>query len=147
MEGLLKMKRLYSNCLFFNRHFDFLITFFSIAIAVLFIIILFICFFVKFEFSTSYNGIVSEDDYNVILYVKDNELQNIKNHVLVVNKARLDYEIVKISDQYMLSDSGPVRGVYLNFLINDDDKIVNNVLQLNFICRKTIFDYIKEMIF
>ena len=38
-----------------------------------------------------------------------------------------------------------MRYVYLKFDFDDDKKIVNNILKLNFVYKSTIFDRLKEM--
>ena len=145
MVGLLKMRRLSDNCLFFNRYRDL-----SITICSCFIVIIFTVFFVvsvsfKFDFVSSYSGfVVKEDKYYVVLYINDNELQNIKKNVLVVDNVKFNYNIHKISDEYVVSNSGPVRMVYLDFDLDESYKIVNNVLKLNFVSKKTFFKYVKE---
>ena len=98
----------YSNCLFFSRYRDLLILICSCVVIFMGFVFLYISFFVRFDFISSYNG------------------------------------FVKISDEYIISDNGPVRKVYLKFNLNDSDKIINNVLKLNFINRTTIFSYVKE---
>lgn len=138
------MRRIYSNCLFFDKYRDFQICFCSIFLIILIVIFIFISVFYKFNFSASYNGIVSEEEYYVVVYLSDNGLQSIKKNVLIVDKVMVDYDIVKVSDDYILSDKGPVRSIYLKFNLNDNDKIVNNVLKLNFIYKSTIFNYVKE---
>jgi len=138
------MRRIYRNCLFFDRYRDFWIYFYSVLCMFLIVVLIFISVFLKFNFSVSYSGIVSEEEYYVLVYISDNGLQNIKKNVLVVDKVSLDYDIVRISDEYVLSDNGPVRAVYFKFNLNDNDKIVNNVVKLNFVYKSTIFNYLKE---
>ena len=138
------MRRIYSNCLFFDRYRDFWICFYSVLCMFLIVVLIFISVFLKFNFSVSYSGIVSEEEYYVLVYISDNGLQNIKENVLVVDKVSLDYDIVRISDEYVLSDNGPVRAVYFKFNLSDNDKIVNNVVKLNFVYKNTIFNYLKE---
>lgn len=141
------MKRLNSRCLFFDRYHDLMITFCSFIIVVLIVSFIFISLFVKFDFSTSYSGIVvKEDDFYVSLVISDNDLQRLQKTVLVVDNKKTDYSIIRISDDYVLSSSGPMRYVYLKFDFDDRYKISNNVLKLNFISHKTIFSRLKEMI-
>ena len=135
----------YNNCLFFSKYRDLLVTISSCVIILLGVVFLYISFFVKFDFVSSYSGFVlKEDDYYVVLYISDNELSSIKKDVLVVDNVICNYDIYKISDEYVISDYGPVRMVYLKFNLDDSDKIINNVLKLNFINRTTIFNYVKE---
>jgi len=140
------MKKLYNNCLFFDKYRDFSITFCSLIFMVFLLISIAIVVFYKLNFCISYSGfVVKEDDYYVSLYIDDNGLQNIKKNVLVVNKVNLDFDIVRISDDYVLTENGPMRCVYLKFNLDDGDKIINNVLKLNFIHKSTIFNKMKEM--
>ena len=141
------MRKLNSKCLFFDRYHDLFITICSICIVILLSCLILICIFVKFDFCFSHSGIVvKQDDFYVSLYISDNDLQWIQNAFLVVDKVKVDYSIVKISDEYILSSSGPVRYIYLKFDFDDRYKIVNNVLKLDFISQKTIFSRLKEMI-
>lgn len=135
----------YSNCLFFSRYRDLLILICSCVVIFMGFVFLYISFFVRFDFISSYNGfVIKEDDYYVVLYLDDNGISRIKKNVLVVDNVMCEFDIFKISDEYIISDNGPVRKVYLKFNLNDSDKIINNVLKLNFINRTTIFSYVKE---
>lgn len=139
------MKELSNRCLFFNMYHQFSITICSYCISFIFIIFLFIFFFIKFNCISSYNGFVAKgDDYYVVLYISDNGLQKLKKNVLVVDGKEYNYDIYMISDEYVLSESGPVRKVHLKFDLDNSDKIVNNVIKLNFVYKKTIFEYVKE---
>lgn len=140
------MKRLNSKCLFFDKYHDFVIMFCVFFVVILILSFIFLSVFVKFDFITSFNGIVvKEDDFYVSLVISDNDLQRIQKALLVVDKARVDFSIVKISDEYVLSSDGPMRYVYLKFNFDDRYKIINNVIKLNFVSRKTIFSKLKEV--
>ena len=141
------MKRLNSKCLFFDRYHDFMIMLCIFFIVILISSFIFMSIFVKFDFSTSFNGVVvKEDDFYVSVVISDNDLRWIQNSLLVVDKNRVDFSIVKISDEYVLSSGGPMRCVYLKFDFDDRYKIINNVVKLNFVSRKTIFSKLKEVI-
>lgn len=141
------MKNFRNKCLFF-KYSDFSVIIVSIIILILLNIILFIMFFVKFDFSYGYNGLVIKDGDNfyVSIMVSDSELKKLPNYSFVVNKSSIDYEIINISNEYVLTDSGLKRELILSFDIDSDKKIVNNVLDLYFVSKKTFFDKIKEML-
>ncbi len=101
----------------------------------------------KFNFHFSYNGLVlkEEEEYYVYLLLSDNDITKIKQLFLIVDKKHINYQVSKISDEYILTDSGPKKGVYIKYNLSDEDKIVNNVIKLNFIYESTIFNKLKEM--
>lgn len=141
------MRRLSRNCLFFNSSSDISLTIFSSIFIFLIIIFLFICLVFKFDFSVSYSGIVlKEDDFYVGLVISDNDIQLLQENVLVVDKEKKDFSIYRIDDDYVLTENGPLKRVYLKFEFSDNKKVVNNVLKLTFIQRKTIFQYLKERV-
>lgn len=106
---------------------------------------LFTLLFVKFEFNSCYSGlVVKEDDFYVYIAVSDNELKQIQNDTLLVDKESINYEIIRIGDEYVLTDSGLKREVLLKFEISENKKIVNNVLDLYFVHKKTFFELLKE---
>ena len=86
---------------------------------------------------------MKEDDFYVRLFLDDNGIQFLQKNELVVNGSRVDYSVFRISDEYVLNN---VRSVLLSFDLSDDDKIVNNVIKLNFLEKNTIFNKIREMI-
>lgn len=134
-----------SKCLAFDKYYDFKICFCSIIVICFMLLIISVSIFYKFQFVSSYTGIVGlEDDYYVSIFLDDSEIIGIKNKQLVVNKVLVSYEIVKISDDYVLTDYGSKRNLYLRFKLNDNDKVINNVIQLNFVYKKTIFEKLKE---
>jgi len=135
-----------NNCLCFDKFYDFKMVVCSIIIIILIFCLIMLSLFYKFEFSDSYNGIVKmeEGNYYVYILVDDNDISKIRNQYLVIDKERKEYQIVRIEQEYILTEYGPMRGLYLSLSINDDDKILNNVLLLNFVSKKTIFDKLKE---
>ena len=138
------MKR-YNKCLFYFYK-DFWINLVSVLIFLIICFILFVMFFVKFNFCDRYIGLVKkEDDYYVSIFV-DNSWFDIQNYTLLVDKDRKDYSIVSISSDYTITDSGLKKEVVLKFDISSDDRIVNNVLNLYFVRRMTFFNRIKEMV-
>lgn len=138
------MKR-YNKCLFYGYK-DFWINLVSVLIFLIICFILFVMFFVKFNFCDRYIGLVKkEDDYYVSILV-DNSWFDIQNYTLLVDKDRKDYSIVSISSDYTITDSGLKKEVVLKFDISSDDRIVNNVLNLYFVRKMTFFNRIKEMV-
>lgn len=139
------MKKNYSKCLFFDRYRNILINIWSISLIALLILFLIFCLFFKVIFDTSYSGyVVKEDDFYVRLFLDDNGIQFLQKNELVVNGKKQDYNVISISDEYVLSN-GLVRAVLLSFDLSDRDKIVNNVIKLHFLEKNTIFNKVKEM--
>lgn len=140
------MKKFYNNCLFFDRYRNISISICSLFIMILISLFIFISVFYKFAFSTSYNCIVvKEDDFYAYMVIDDNGIQWLQKTFLVFDKKKVDYSIIRISDEYILTENGPMRYVYLKFDFDDKYKIVNNVLKLNFVYKSTIFNKLKEM--
>lgn len=138
------MKR-YNKCLFYCYK-DLWINLVSVLIILIICFILYIGCFIKFSFFDRYSGLVLKDgDYYVSILV-DNSWFDLHNGSLVLDKKNKEYSIVKIASEYSITDSGLRREVLLKFLIDDDDKIVNNVLNLYFVRKMTFFERIKEMV-
>lgn len=137
--------RRYNKCLFYCYK-DFWINIISIIIILIICFILFIAYFVKFDFCYRYSGLVLKDgDYYVSILV-DNSWFDLQNGSLVSNKEKKNYSIVSISSDYTITNSGLKKEVILNFDIDEDDRIVNNVLNLYFVRRMTFLNKIREMI-
>ena len=137
------MRRLYSKCLFFDRCHNFSICIISIILLIMFFMFLLFSLFFKINFSTSYSGyIVKEDDYYVCLFLDDNGIQFLQKNELVVDGDVVDYNIVRISDEYGFNMT---RTVILDFDLSHYDKIVNNVIELHFLEKSTIFNKVKEL--
>lgn len=135
-------------CLFFNKYNNMSVFICSLILIILLFAFFFISLFVKFNFSTSYIGVVvKEDDFYVRMVADVDDLQRLQKNSLVVDKEKKDYSIISISDDFVITDSGPMKYVFLKFDIDIDEKIVNNVIKLNFIRRCTIFSKLKEMIY
>lgn len=135
-------------CLFFNKYNNMSVFICSLILIILLFVFFFISLFVKFNFSTSYIGVVvKEDDFYVRMVADVDDLQRLQKNSLVVDKEKKDYSIISISDDFVITDSGPMKYVFLKFDIDIDEKIVNNVIKLNFIRRCTIFSKLKEMIY
>ena len=115
----------------------------SIFIICILVISFYTLFFIKFSFSYRYNGYVLKDgdDYYVYILVSDNELKILQNNTLLVDGKSVEYKIINISNDYTYALK---REVYLMCDIDDDKKIVNNVLDLVFIHKKTFFEKVKE---
>lgn len=137
-----------SRCLFFDKYNNMSVFICSLILIILMLVIFFISLFVKFNFSTSYTGVVVKDgDFYVSVVVSADDLQRLQKNSLVVNKEKKDYSVVSISEDYVITDNGPMKYVVLKFDIDIDERIVNNVIKLNFIHRCTIFSKLKEMIY
>ena len=137
--------RRYNKCLFYCYK-DFWINFISILIILIIGFILFIGCFIKLDFYDRYSGLVLwKEDYYVSILV-DSSWFNIQNYSLLVDKEKKDYSIVSISSDYTITDSGLKKEVILKFDINNDDRIVNNVLNLYFVRKMTFLEKIKEMV-
>lgn len=137
------MRRLYSKCLFFDKYHNVSIIIISVILIVLFFLFLLFSLFFKVNFSKSYSGyIVKEDDYYVCLFLDDNGIQFLQKNELVVAGDVVDYNIVRISDEY---GSNMTRTVILDFDLSHYDKIVNNVIELHFLEKSTIFNKVKEL--
>ena len=140
------VRRFYNNCLFFDKYRSISISICSIALIILFIVFILFSIFYKIDFSTSYNGIVVKgDEYYVNMFIDDNGICRIQKALLVVDGQVIQYSINQISDEYVPTDNGLVRSVLLDFDFDDDKKIVNNVIKLNFLEKTTIFNKVKEM--
>lgn len=133
-----------NKCLFF-KYRDIQITVFSILILCFLILSFVILFFVRFNFSYRYNGLVLRegDCYYVSIIVSDNELRKIQVLELLVDGKKNDFDIINISDEYSLSYALK-REVILKIDLSDNKKIVNNIVSLVFIDKKTFFERMKE---
>lgn len=134
------------NCLF-DKYRDIKMVIVSIIMIMVLILLFIVVMFYKFDFNDSYMGIVRmEDDFYVYLLVDDTNIAKISNKQLVLDKKYLDYKVAKIDSEYTLTEVGPKKGMYLKFDLDDSYKINNNVLNLKFVYKKTIFDKFKEML-
>ena len=134
-----------NRCLFF-KYKDIHITMFSILILCFLILSFVIFFFVKFSFSYRYNGIVLKegDDYYVSVLVSDNELRKIQVLELLVDGKKNNFNIVSISDGYSLSYALK-REVILETDLSSDKRILNNIIELVFVDKKTFFERMKDI--
>lgn len=136
----------YNRCLFYCYK-DLTINTISFLIILIIISLLFVSCFIKFDFCYRYSGLVmKEDDYYVSILV-DNDWFNLQNVSLVVDGCKLDYSVISISSDYTITDNSIKREVKLKFDIDDNKKIVNNVLNLYFVRRMTFLSKVREMIF
>lgn len=136
-----------NKCLFF-KYRDIQITVFSILILCFLILSFVILFFVRFNFSYRYNGLVLRegDCYYVSIIVSDNELRKIQVLELLVDGKKNNFDIVNISDEYSLSYALK-REVTLRIDLADNKKIVNNIVSLVFVDKKTFFERMKEIFY
>lgn len=134
-----------NNYLIFDKYRDLKLIISSVIMIVFVSFLLFMILFFKFEYVKSYNGVVSlEDDYYVYILLDDSEIISIQNFQMVLDKKKLHYEIVKIDEEYNLTDYGPKKRVFLKFEIDSSKKVVNNIVRLDFISKKTFFERLKE---
>ena len=119
----------------------------SIIIIIILLISIIISLTQKFIFYFSYNGIVINEGGKIYVscLLDDNELIKIKKTFLIYDKRKTNYEIIKIENEYVLTELGPKKLVYMNIDLNEEDKINNNIVKLNFEYKKTILEKIKEM--
>ena len=76
------------------------------------------------------------------MFLDDNGIQFLQKNELVVDGDVVDYNIVRISDEH---GSNMTRTVILDFDLSHNDKIVNNVIELHFLEKSTIFNKVKEL--
>lgn len=140
------MKKNQNKCLFYCYK-DFSIYLCSLFILLFLIVFVFILFFVKFNFCYRYSGFVLEEgeEFYVYIMASDSWISKLQNIPLVIDKNSVSYDIIRIGREYILTESGIRREVLLKFDIDDNKKIVNNVLELCFLRKMTFFDKMKEM--
>lgn len=133
-------------CLFFEKYREWSLNICSIIIIILLSLFIILCLVLKIDFSVSYSSIVvKEDDFLAYVLVKDSDIQYISKSFLVIDGVGVDYSIDRISEDYVLTENGPMKYVYLKFDMDEKYKIINNVIKLNFVHRETIFNKVKEM--
>ena len=136
------MRKYYSRCLFFDRYRNMSINICFVCLIILFVLVLLLFLFFKFDFCTSYDGyVVKGDEFYVRTFLNDSSIRDIQKNTLVVNGNVVDYNIISISDEYVLPG---LRSVMFKFEMEDDMKVVNNIIRLHFLDRMTFFERIKE---
>lgn len=83
-------------------------------------------------------------DYYVYILVSDSEISEINDKKLVMYGNQIDYQLYRIDDDYLITDHGPKRVLYLKFNLEHSQKVVNNVVKLNFCYESTLFNRLKE---
>ena len=136
------MRKYYSKCLFFDRYRNMSVNICSVCLIILFVLFLLFCLFVKIDFCTSYDGyVVKGDEFYVRAFLNDSSIWDIQKNTLVVNGNVVDYDIISISDEYVVPG---LKTVLFKFDLDDDMKVVNNIVRLHFLDRMTFFEIIKE---
>ena len=136
------MKKYYHKCLFFDGYRNISIFICSISLIILILIFLLFSLSIKINFSTSYDGIVVKgEDFYVRIFLNDSSIRFIQKNSLVVDGNVVDYSIVSISDDYIVPG---LKSVLIDFDMEDNLKINNNIIRLHFIENKTIFERVKE---
>jgi len=139
---VLLVKKFYNKCLFFDRYRNMSINICSICLIILFLLILLFSLFVKIDFNTSYDGLVVKgEEFYVRIFLDDSSIRFIQKNSLVVDGNVIDYSIVSISDDYVIPG---LRSVLLDFDLDYNMRINNNIIRLHFIEKKTIFERVKE---
>lgn len=134
------------NCLFFYKFFDKFVFILSIILLLILILCIYVFFFVKFMFNTRYSGLVYKDggDYYVSLFIDDSGIKKIQDNILVAFKRQCDYDIIDISSEYVSYDKVPLRRVNIRFDLPETARIINNVIDLNFVYKSTFYSILKE---
>jgi len=99
----------------------------------------------KIDYKLEYEAqVLVNNDTSVIFYVKDEDLDKLKNKKLYVNNKKTNYDIKEFSkDYYITSDGKNYKQVTLKCILEDNIKINNNIIKLKFIVgKRTIMDYL-----
>ena len=127
-------------------------TSFSIIIWLLFLIIGFIIFILislKYEFylCQTYLGYIRKigNSFNTIIYVKEDEVNEISRSVILVDDKEYEFQIISISDKYFMVDNELAYEVILDIDLDNQYLIENNIVKLDLKKSKTtIYQQIKK---
>lgn len=119
-------------------------TSFSIIIWLLFLIIGFIIFILislKYEFylCQTYLGYIRKigNSFNTIIYVKEDEVNEISRSVILVDDKEYEFQIISISDKYFMVDNELAYEVILDIDLDNQYLIENNIVKLDLKKSKT----------
>ncbi len=107
-------------------------------IIIIVISILFLVFYqyIKEEKVTGfYNG-------NLVVYIKKEDVSNINNYTLKLNDEILEFQVVKINNEYLI-DNEIYYEIVIDSNLDDSKKIINNVF--TFVLEKEYTTYLKEI--
>src|SRR5574344_2009363 len=122
--------------LFLRKKYNY-IPIFTILLLILITFLIFIILYYKYDLvtNTSIQIIKKEESYFAKVYLKYNDINILKNAILVIDDKKYNYTIKEISSEY-----------YLDVNLNNVDKINNNILNISFINGKTtIYEYLKKI--
>lgn|SRR5574344_2262983 len=134
--------------LFLRKKYNY-IPIFTILLLILITFLIFIILYYKYDLvtNTSIQIIKKEESYFAKVYLKYNDINILKNAILVIDDKKYNYTIKEISSEYYLDDNlNKYIEIILDINLNDVDKINNNILNISFINGKTtIYEYLKKI--
>ena len=124
----------------------------AIIVWILFLIVgltlfLLISFTYKYHIYDSYLGYIKKIDnsFYTIIYVPQNEISDLSESDLVVDKKEYSFKIINISEEYYTINNNLCYQVILDFNLSEKYLIENNIIEINFRKEKTtIFKEIKK---
>lgn len=109
----------------------------SIILWIIFLIISFIIFIIislKYEYYIyqSYFGYVKkiDDSFYTIIYVARDKIDELSKSNLLVDNKEYDFKVVSISEEYFTIDDKLCYQVILDFDVEEEDKIENNIIDI-----------------
>ena len=126
----------------------------AIIVWILFLIVgltlfLLISFTYKYHIYDSYLGYIKKIDnsFYTIIYVPQNEISDLSESDLLVDKKEYSFKIINISEEYYAINNNLCYQVILDFNLSEKYLIENNIIEINFKKEKTtIFNEIKKRI-
>lgn len=124
----------------------------AIIVWILFLIVgltlfLLISFTYKYYIYDSYLGYIKKIDnsFYTIIYVPQNEISDLSESDLLVDKKEYSFKIINISEEYYTINNNLCYQVILDFNLSEKYLIENNIIEINFRKEKTtIFNEIKK---
>ena len=106
-----------------------------------------ISFTYKYHIYDSYLGYIKKIDnsFYTIIYVPQNEINDLSESDLLVDKKEYSFKIINISEEYYTINNNLCYQVILDFNLSEKYLIENNIIEINFRKEKTtIFKEIKK---